>query len=95
MSNGRNDLKYEVLGKTNQIYFIYFIPMETIIISIEWDYWVLSNIYAEEVFNELNNFWVSQINDVVFLGLDYLTEIRDSKTVFKKIDKKWKKFLIS
>ena len=69
--------------------------METIIISIEWDYWVLSNISAEEFFNELNNFWVSQINDVVFLGLDYLTEIRDSKTVFKKIDKKWKKFLIS
>ena len=69
--------------------------METIIISIEWDYWVLSDISAEEVFNELNNFWVSQINDVVFLGLDYLTEIRDSKTVFKKIDKKRKKFLLS
>lgn len=40
--------------------------METIIISIEWDYWVLSGISAEEVFNELNNLGVGQINDVVF-----------------------------
>ena len=69
--------------------------METIIISIEWDYWVLSDISAEEIFNELNNFWIGKINDVVFLGLDYLTEIRDSKTVFKRINKEWKKFLIS
>lgn len=69
--------------------------MKTIIISIEWDYWVLSNISAEEVFNILNDFWVGKINDVVFLGLDYLTEIRDSKTVFKKINKEWQKFLIS
>ena len=28
MSNGKNDLKYEVLEKTNQIYLYYFISME-------------------------------------------------------------------
>lgn len=69
--------------------------METIIISVEWDYSKLSGISAEEVFNELKNFWIGQINDVVFLGLDYLTEIRDSTTLYKRINKEWKKFLLS
>ena len=69
--------------------------METIIISIEGDYGKISGISAEEVFDELNNFWIGQINDVVFLGLDYLTEIRDSTTLYKRINKEWKKFLLS
>lgn len=69
--------------------------METVIISIEWDYWKLSGITAEEAFDELKNFAAVQINDKVFLGLDFLTEIRDSKILFKRVKKERKKFLLS
>jgi hypothetical protein len=69
--------------------------MGTIVISVEWDYSKLSGISAEEVFNELKNLSAISINDKVFLGLDFLTEIRDLKIIFKKINNKWKKFLLS
>ena len=69
--------------------------METIIISVEGDYGKLPGISAEEVFNELKKLSAISINDKTFLGLDFLTEIRDLKMIFKKINNKWEKFLLS
>lgn len=69
--------------------------METIIISVEGDYCKLSGISAEEIFNELKNLSAISINDKVFLWLNFLTEIRDLKILFKKINNKWEKFLLS
>ena len=52
MSNGRNDLKYEVLGKTNQIYLLH-LQLQTFILFTYGEMWLLNKISCEiQILNE-------------------------------------------